>query len=85
MLDNVASLMKCAESDAGSELHLVDVSLVDALLDVGQAAHVQRRVRQGGVHPRKAEDRQESRHHGHDEQIPVIGRTFFQPESTASW
>jgi len=36
-------------------IHFVDVSLVDSFLDIGQAADVQRRVWQGGVHPRQTE------------------------------
>ena len=38
--------------------HFVDVSLLDALLDIGQTADVQRRVGDGGVHPGQAEDGQ---------------------------
>lgn len=59
-------------------LHFVDMALVDALLDVGQAAYVQRRMRQRGVHPRQAEDGEEGRHERHDEEIPVVGGALLQ-------
>ena len=62
------------------KLHFVDVSLIDALLNVGQAADVQRRMGQRGVHPGQAKDGQKGRHQGHNEQIPVVGGSFFQSE-----
>jgi hypothetical protein len=35
-------------------IHFVDVPLVDSFLDIGQTADVQRRVWQGGMHPRQS-------------------------------
>ena len=61
-------------------LHFVDVALIDSFFDIGQTAYVQRRMRQTGVDPREAEDGQQRRHDGNDEEVVVVGRSFLQPE-----
>lgn len=66
-------------ASVANRLHFVDVALVDALLDVGQTADVQRGVWQRRVHPRQPEDGEEGRQHRYHKQVPVVGRTFLQP------
>lgn len=54
------------------------MTTVDTFLDVGQTAHVKRRVRQNAVHPWKAEQRQKTVQNADHQQIHVISTTFFE-------
>jgi hypothetical protein len=56
------------------------MSTVDTLFDVGQTAHVQWRVWQHSMHPRKAEQGQKAVQNADHQQVHVIRTTFFESD-----
>ena len=54
------------------------IALVHLSLRVGQTAHVERGVRQHGVHEGKTKYGQHGVDDGHHHQVPVVGVAFLQ-------
>lgn len=64
----------------GSYLRLIDVSIFNPLLHVGQGTDVHWGVREGSMDPREAKDGQPRVNQRNEQEVPVIGCSLHQPE-----